>query len=82
MPTVRKPTDEALAPERVVNAARAVQAALTALQPRFAPDGDGQPSTLELVAFEVAMQELKNAREAFDILMSRTSGENPRATHL
>jgi hypothetical protein len=68
MPTVRKPTDEALAPERVVNAARAVQAALTALQPRFAPDGDGQPSTLELVAFEVAMQELKNAREAFDIL--------------
>ena len=55
MPTVRKPTDEALALERVVNAARAVQAALTALQPRFAPDGDGQPSTLELVAFEVAM---------------------------
>ena len=82
MPTVRKPTDEALALERVVNAARAVQAALTAPQSRFAPDGDGQPSTLELVAFEVAMQELKNAREAFDILMSRTSGENPRATHL
>ena len=82
MPTVRKPTDEALALERVVNAARAVQAALTALQPRFAPDGDGQPSTLELVAFEVAMQELKDAREAFDILMSRTSGENSTATHL
>jgi hypothetical protein len=82
MSTGKKPSDEALALERVVNAARAVQAALTALQPRFAPDGDGQPSTLELVAFEVAMQELKDAREAFDILMSRTSGENPRATNL
>ncbi|NPT56331.1 hypothetical protein [Paraburkholderia elongata] len=82
MPTVRKPTDEALALERVVNAARAVQAALAALQPHFASDGDGQPSTLELVAFEVAMQELKDAREAFDILMSRTSGENPTARHL
>ena len=82
MSTGKKPSDEALAPERVVNAARAVQAALTALQPRFAADGDGQPSTLELVAFEVAMQELKDAREVFDVLMSRTSGENPRATHL
>jgi hypothetical protein len=59
-----------------------VQAALTAFQPHFAPDGDGQPSTLELVAFEVAMQEVKDAREAFDILMCRTSGKNPKWTHL
>ncbi|TDN70960.1 hypothetical protein [Paraburkholderia sp. BL10I2N1] len=77
MSTGKKPSDEALALERVVSAARAVQAALAALQPRFAADGDGQPSTLELVAFEVAMQELKEAREAFDVLVSGVPHPHP-----
>jgi hypothetical protein len=82
MSTEKRSSDEARALERVVSAARNVQAASTALERHFASDGDGQPSTLELVRFEAAMQELKEAREAFDILMSRTSGENPTATHL
>jgi hypothetical protein len=70
MSTERTRSDEALALERVVGAARDVQAASTALERHFAPDGDGQPSTLELVRFEAAMQELKEAREAFDALLS------------
>ena len=85
MPTVRKPTDEALALERVVNAARAVQAALTALQPRFAPNGDGQPSTLELVEGYVAVKSLgpvpvKGLVEAVEVY--EVTGTGPARTRL
>ncbi len=66
-------SDEARALERVVSAARDVQAASSILEQHFAPDGDGQPSTLELVRFEAAMQELKDAREAFDVLLSKVA---------
>jgi hypothetical protein len=61
-------SDEALALERVAAAAREVQAASTALKSHFAADGSRQPSTLELARFAAAMQELKDAREAFDLL--------------
>jgi hypothetical protein len=70
MPAEWTRSDEARALERVVSAARDVQAASTALERHFTSDGDGQPSTLELVRFEAAMQELKDARQAFDALIS------------
>ncbi len=60
---------EAFALERVAAAAREVQAASTALQAYFAEDGGRQPSMLELARFAAAMQELKDAREAFDLLI-------------
>ena len=60
---------EALALERVAAAAREVQAASTALKSHFAAHGGRQPSTLELARFAAAMQELKDAREAFDLLI-------------
>ena len=60
---------EAFALERVAAAAREVQAASTALKSHFAADGGRQPSTLELARFAAAMQELKDAREAFDLLI-------------
>jgi hypothetical protein len=63
-------SDEALALERVAVAAREVQAASTVLQAHFAVDGGRQPSTLELARFAAAMQELKDAREAFDLLIA------------
>ena len=68
---VEKPrSDEAVALERVADAAREVQAASTALKAQFAEDGARQPSTLELARFAAAMQELKDAREAFDLLVA------------
>jgi bifunctional non-homologous end joining protein LigD len=36
----------------------------------FAEDSARQPSTLELARFAAAMQELKDAREAFDLLIA------------
>ncbi len=62
---------EAFALERVAAAAaaREVQAASAALKAHFADDGARQPSTLELARFAAAMQELKDAREAFDLLI-------------
>jgi hypothetical protein len=62
-------SDEAFALERVAAAAREVQAASTALKAHFAENGARQPSTLELARFAAAMQELKDAREAFDLLI-------------
>ena len=62
-------SDEAFALERVAAAVREVQAASTALQSHFAADGGRQPFTLELARFAAAMQELKDAREAFDLLI-------------
>jgi len=69
-------SNEACALERVAAAAREVQAASTALKPRFAEAGGRQPSTLELARFTAAMQELKDAREAFDMLVA--SGTGPK----
>jgi predicted negative regulator of RcsB-dependent stress response len=66
-------SEEALALERVVNAAREVQAAAAALEQHFAPNARGQPSTLELARFAVAMQELRDAREAFDAVLAGES---------
>ena len=61
---------EASALERVAAAAREVQSASTALKPHFADGGARQASTLELARFAAAMQELKDAREAFDLLVA------------
>jgi hypothetical protein len=63
-------TLEALALERVVGAAREVYAASTALEAHLAENESRQPSTLELARFAAAMQELRDAREAFDVLVS------------
>jgi hypothetical protein len=65
---------EAFALGRVAAAAREVQAASTALKSHFAADGGPQPSTLELARFAAAMQELKDAREAFDLLIVGGAG--------
>jgi hypothetical protein len=62
-------SDEAFALERVAAAAREVQAASIVLQAHFAENGARRPSTLELARFAAAMQELKDAREAFDLLI-------------
>lgn len=60
---------EAQALERVAGAAREVQAASAALERRYSEHGAQQPSLLELARFSAAMQELKDAREAFDLLV-------------
>ncbi|SOE92686.1 hypothetical protein SAMN05414139_05443 [Burkholderia sp. D7] len=70
MGTERPRSAEAFSLERVAAAAREVQAASTVLQAHFAVDGGRQPSTLELARFAAAMQELKDAREAFDMLIT------------
>ena len=68
-------SNEALALERVVDAAREVHAASVALETSIAENGSAKPSTLQLARFAAAMQELRDAREAFDKLVSR--GERP-----
>jgi hypothetical protein len=68
--TERQRSREAQALERVAVAAREVQAASTALEPHYSGDGTRQPSMLELARFAAAMQELKDAREAFDLLVA------------
>jgi len=65
---------EAFAFERVAAAAREVQAESTALKSHFAAHGGRQPSTLELAPFAAAMQEFKDAREAFDLLIVGGAG--------
>jgi hypothetical protein len=61
---------EASALERVADAAREVQASSVALGAHFAEGGGDRPSTLELARFAAAMQELKDARAAFDLLLA------------
>lgn len=68
----KAPSHEALALERVVSAAREVYAASTALEAHFGEEGYRQPSTLKLARFAAAMQELRDAREAFDVLFQAT----------
>jgi hypothetical protein len=71
--TERQRSPEAQALARVAVAAREVQAASTALEPHYSGDGARQPSMLELARFAAAMQELKDAREAFDLLLANGS---------
>jgi hypothetical protein len=70
--TGRGRSPEAQALERVATAAREVQAASTALERHYSEDGSQEPSLLELARFSIAMQELKDAREAFDLLVGST----------
>jgi hypothetical protein len=66
----RRWSPEAQALERVAAAAREVQAGSAALETHYSEDGSRQPSMLELARFAAAMQELKDAREAFDLLVA------------
>ena len=61
---------EAHALERVATAAREVQVASTALKDHYIDEGGPRPSMLELARFAAAMQEIKDAREAFDLLVA------------
>jgi hypothetical protein len=63
---------EAIALMRIAAAARDVQAASAALEKHFGDAGGTQPSTLELARFAAAMQELRDAREEFDRLLSQS----------
>jgi hypothetical protein len=68
---------EARALERVVGAAREVQSASLRLEAHYAEDTHAEPSTLELARFAAAMQELKDAREAFDVLVAKRHLTSP-----
>ncbi|WP_429325779.1 hypothetical protein [Paraburkholderia sp. GAS348] len=63
---------EAIALTRIATAARDVQAASAALEKYFGAAGGAQPSTLELARFAASMQELRDAREEFDRLLSQS----------
>ena len=67
----KKVSAEARALERVVSAAREVQAASLRLEAHYAEGLHEQPSTLESARFAAAIQELKDAREAFDALVDK-----------
>jgi hypothetical protein len=54
-------SDEAIALERVVDAAREVHAASIALEASVPDKGSEKPSTLQLARFTAAMQELRDA---------------------
>ena len=71
--TERRRSPEALAIERVAGAAREVQAASARLGRHYCEHHAQQPSLLELVRFSAAMQELKDAREAFHLLVAGNS---------
>ncbi|CAN7176157.1 hypothetical protein LJR267_000327 [Paraburkholderia hospita] len=63
---------EAIALERIADAAREVQAASAALERHFGVNGGAQPSALELARFAAAMQDLRDAREEFDRLLAQS----------
>ncbi|CDY77132.1 hypothetical protein BGLT_06043 [Caballeronia glathei] len=65
----KKKSSEASALERVADAAREVQAASLALEVHFVEGASHSPTTLELARFAAAIEELKDAREAFDSLL-------------
>ncbi|MFP3558714.1 hypothetical protein SB861_49870 [Paraburkholderia sp. SIMBA_049] len=73
----KKVSAEASALERVVSAAREVQVASQRLEAHYAQTPEEQPSTLELARFAAAMQELKDAREAFDALVQKSDFPPP-----
>ncbi|MFM0716338.1 hypothetical protein PQQ73_08370 [Paraburkholderia strydomiana] len=62
---------EAIALTRIAAAARDVQAASAALEKYFGAAEQEEPSTLELARFAASMQELRDAREEFDRLLSQ-----------
>lgn len=57
--------------------ARSAGSIATGLEAHYAQAPDEQPSTLELARFASAMQELKDAREAFDALVAKRSAPSP-----
>ncbi|MGP8434223.1 hypothetical protein ACT2FY_36500 [Paraburkholderia fungorum] len=63
-------SDEARALERVVDAAREVHAASMGLEANLSERGNAKPSTLQLARFAAAMQELRDARDEIDKLVS------------
>ncbi|AME26079.1 MULTISPECIES: hypothetical protein [Burkholderiaceae] len=63
-------TEEAQAMQRIVNATQQVQAAFTALQGQFPPNGDGRPTQIALQTFDAALQELEEAQGAFDTMLN------------
>jgi hypothetical protein len=73
----KKVSAEAFALECVVSAAREVQAASLRLEAHYVEAPNQQPSTLELARFAAAMQELKEAREAFDALVEKRDLPSP-----
>jgi hypothetical protein len=60
----------------VASAAREVQAASAALEHRYSRHNAQPASLLELARFSAAMQELKDAREAFDLLVAASPGHS------
>lgn len=70
----RSPEAQALA--RVASAAREVQSVSAALEHRYAQRDVQHASLLELARFSAAMQELKDAREAFDALIAVNFGRS------
>ena len=73
----RSPEAHALA--RVALAAREVQAVSAALEDRYARHDVQPASLLELARFSAAMQELKDAREAFDALIAINFGRSEQS---
>jgi len=69
--TDKNNSGEARTLERVVSAAREVQPASLRLDAYYARNSNGPPTTLELARLAAAMQELKDAREAFDMLFAK-----------
>ncbi|WP_338861362.1 hypothetical protein [Mycetohabitans rhizoxinica] len=61
---------ETRAMQRVVTATLGVQSAFAALQKQFPPEGDGRPSGFALTTFDAALQELEDAQQAFDEMLS------------
>jgi hypothetical protein len=70
----RSPEAQALG--RVASAAREVQAASAALEHRYSQHNAQPASLLELARFSAAMQELKDAREAFDVIVATNFGRS------
>lgn len=70
----RSPEAEAIG--RVASAAREVQAASAALEYRYSQHNAHSASLLELARFSAAMQEMKDAREAFDVIAAANFGRS------
>jgi hypothetical protein len=70
----RRRSPEAQALGRVAAAAREVQASSAALEHRYSQHNAQHAPLLELARFSAAMQELKDAREAFDVIVATNFG--------
>jgi hypothetical protein len=72
----RRHSPEAQVLGRVAAAAREVQAASAALEHRYSQNNAQSAPLLELARFSAAMQELKEAREAFDLIVATNFGRS------